>query len=371
MQGRRKNAFLDGLDAGDGFGQAAGAHEVAGRGLGGAHRRCAFAAAEHGLDRQRFGLVAERRGRAVRVDIANVGRLHAGLLERQLHAAGSAFAVRAGRGNVVCIRGVRVTGEYGVDFCAAGECMLLGLDQESAAAFTDNEAVAVKVERAARLLGVVVSAGKRLGLRQTGNHDRAQNALAADCQNRVCLAGAEQHRCGHDGIAACRACRVERQTRAVNAVCNRDLGSSDVADGHRHKARADALACVERSLRLCNGGNAVHCSAHDDADTVAFALDGQLTVLESLLGRNKGKLHERVHRAGQRFRHVGSGIEVLQLCRNLHGQLGCIKAGNFSYTALSLHQCGPVCVHTNTDRRNSAHTGDDQFLFFHACSPTY
>lgn len=23
------------------------------------------------------------------------------------------------------------------------------------------------------------------------------------------------------------------------------------------------------------------------------------------------------------------------------------------------------------DRRNSAHTGDDQFLFFHACSPTY
>lgn len=137
------------------------------------------------------------------------------------------------------------------------------------------------------------------------------------------------------------------------------------------KARADALACVERSLRLCNGGNAVHCSAHDDADTVAFALDGQLTVLESLLGRNKGKLHERVHRAGQRFRHVGSGIEVLQLCRDLHGQFGCIKAGNFSYTALSLHQCGPVCVHTNTDRRNSAHTGDDQFLFFHACSPTY
>ena len=64
VQGGRKNAFLDGLDAGDGFGQAAGAHEVAGRGLGGAHRRCAFAAAEHGLDRQRFGLVAERRGRA-------------------------------------------------------------------------------------------------------------------------------------------------------------------------------------------------------------------------------------------------------------------------------------------------------------------
>ncbi len=140
------------------FGQAAGAHEVAGRGLGGAHRRCAFAAAEHGLDRQRFGLVAERRGCAVRVDIANVGRLHAGPLERQLHAAGSAFAVRAGRGNVVCIRGIRVTGEYGVDFCAAGECMLLGLDQESAAAFTDNEAVAVKVERAARLLG-----GRRFG----------------------------------------------------------------------------------------------------------------------------------------------------------------------------------------------------------------
>lgn len=55
------------------------------------------------------------------------------LLSASFHAAGSAFAVRAGRGNVVCIRGIRITGEYGVDFCAAGECMLLSLDQESAA----------------------------------------------------------------------------------------------------------------------------------------------------------------------------------------------------------------------------------------------
>ena len=370
MQGRRQDAFLNGLDAGDGFGQATGAHEVAGRGLSGAHRRCAFAAAEHGLDSQRFGFVAERRGRAVRVDIADIGRLHASLFERQLHAAACAFAVRARSGNVVRVRGVRVTGEHSVDFCAACERVFLGLDEESAAAFTDNKAVTVNVERTASLLRLVISAGKRLGLRQTGNDDRAQDALAADRQNRVSLAGAEQHSRGHDGVAACRACRVERQARAVDAVRNGDLCGSDVADGHRHKTRTDALARVECRLRLRNGRYAVHRSAHDNADTVAFALDGQLAVLESLLGCNKGKLHERVHRAGQRLRHVGRRIEVLQLSRDLHRQLGCVKTGDLSHTALSLHQRGPVCVHANTDRRNSAHTGDDQFLFFHACSPT-
>ena len=131
-------------------------------------------------------------------------------------------------------------------------------------------------------------------------------------------------------------------------------------NGHRHKARADALACVERSLRLCNGGNAVHCSAHDDADTVAFALDGQLTVLESLLGRNKGKLHERVHRAGQRFRHVGSGIEVLQLCRDLHGSSDASKrvifptphcpstsADQYASTPIPIGVTAPIPVMTN------------------------
>ena len=88
-------------------------------------------------------------------------------------------AVRAGRGDMVRVRGVRPAREHRVDLRAARQRVRLGLDDERAAALADDKAVAVQVERTAGVFRIVVAAGQRLGLRQAGHHDRAQDALAA------------------------------------------------------------------------------------------------------------------------------------------------------------------------------------------------
>ena len=60
--------------------------------------------AEDVLDRLRLGGVAERRRRAVRVDVADALRLDAGALERRAHHLGDADRLRLGRGHVVARR---------------------------------------------------------------------------------------------------------------------------------------------------------------------------------------------------------------------------------------------------------------------------
>ena len=270
---------------------------------------------------------------------------------------------------MVCVRGVRPTCKTGVDGRAALYRVLLGFDQQRAAALTDDKAVAVRVERTAGVLGIIVAARKRLGLRETGYNDRAEDALAANGEHSIRLAGVQQHGRGHDRVTACRAGRVERQTGAVNAVRDSDLRGSDVADGHRNEARTDALALIEGSLRLRNGGNAVHRGTHDDADAVGLALDAQTAVRDCLLGGDEGELHERVHRARERFRHIGGRIEILELRRDLHGHFRCVKARDFAHTARSFLERVPVFADADADRCHGAHAGDDQIVLFHDCSP--
>ena len=77
---------------------------------------------------------------------------------------------------MVCVRGVRPACKAGVDGRAALYRVLLGFNQERAAALTDDKAVAVRIKRTAGVLGIIVAARKRLGLRETGHNDRAEDA---------------------------------------------------------------------------------------------------------------------------------------------------------------------------------------------------
>ncbi len=52
----------------------------------------------------------------------------------------------------------------------------------------------------------------------------------------------------------------------MNAVCDGDLCRCDVANGHRNKAGAYAMAFVKRGLCLRNRGHTIHRGAHYDAD---------------------------------------------------------------------------------------------------------
>ena len=157
------------------------------------------ALAEDALDRGRLGGVVGRRRGAVGVDVVDVVRRQAGVVERQADGALGAFAVDAGRDDVVGVRAGAVAGELGEDAGAAALGVLQRLEDEDAGALGADEAVAVGVEGTAGLRRVV-------GAGREGAHDvEAGEAQLADAG----LAAAGDH-----DVGAAEADDVERRRRS-------------------------------------------------------------------------------------------------------------------------------------------------------------
>ena len=84
-------------DGDAGFQPARAAQQMAGHGFGRADSQFLRMLAEGALDRDSFGLVAQRSGSAVGIDVIDLFGIDPGVLQRVAHYAESAFAV-FGRG---------------------------------------------------------------------------------------------------------------------------------------------------------------------------------------------------------------------------------------------------------------------------------
>ena len=112
------------------------------------------ARAENVLDRRRFGRIVRARAGAVRVDVPDVVRVHARIRERQAHRARG--AVGGGIGDVARVAGRAESGDLAEDLRAAALCVLERLEHEHRRALGEHEAFAIRAERTARLLGMLV-----------------------------------------------------------------------------------------------------------------------------------------------------------------------------------------------------------------------
>ena len=98
----------------------------------------------------------------VGVDVVDLVGRDAGDLEGGVHGAEAAFAFGGHAGHVEGVGGHAVADDFGEDLCAAGFGELELFEDEDAGAFADDEAVAVLVEGAAGVGGVVVAGGESL-----------------------------------------------------------------------------------------------------------------------------------------------------------------------------------------------------------------
>src|SRR5437764_1303703 len=128
--------------------------------------RSARLRAEYRLHRRCLGGVAVRRRGAMRVDVADLFRLHAGILHREPHRILCAGAVRGGGGDVVGVGGHTVARDLRIELRAAAPCVLPLLQDEDGGAVAHHEAVAVLVEGAARRARGRVAFGERLHVRE-------------------------------------------------------------------------------------------------------------------------------------------------------------------------------------------------------------
>ena len=117
--------------------------------LGGGDRDAAGACSPKSVrNAWQLGRVAFGRGRGVGVDVVDLGRVDAGLLERPARGADRARAARRGQRDVGRVGG-RAVADSSARICAPRACGVLELlEHEHAGALRDDEAVAALVERA-------------------------------------------------------------------------------------------------------------------------------------------------------------------------------------------------------------------------------
>src|SRR3989440_553917 len=161
VESGREPAALDRQGADRRLDGTAGAEGVPVVTLGTADAEAGGVRAEHLLDGGGLGRVVERRGRPVRVDVADVVRRDVRIGEREPHRPGRLAAVGAGRRHVIGVVGERVARELGVDAGAAGHGPLPLLQHQHRCALPHDEAVAILVEGTGRVRGGVVARAPR------------------------------------------------------------------------------------------------------------------------------------------------------------------------------------------------------------------
>ena len=141
-----------------------------------------------------------------------------GALQRRPHAAIGAVAVLGRRGDVIGVARHAVADDLGVDLGAARFGVLELLEHDDAGAFAHDEAVAVLVIGARRLLGPIVEAGRqRAAGGEAGDRDAADRRFGAAGDHHVGIAQRDQPRGVADGVRAGRAGGDDGVVRALSS----------------------------------------------------------------------------------------------------------------------------------------------------------
>src|SRR5215471_16347293 len=140
--------------------RAGSCNEMAHAALGRADRNLFGVLAEDDPDRSALALVVHESRGAVRVDVIDTLDRRAGIRERLPHRLDRPVAVGWRVGDAIARQRIAVAGKLGIYVRATPTRSLPFLEHEKAGAFTEQEAVARDIERAARALRSVVVRGQ-------------------------------------------------------------------------------------------------------------------------------------------------------------------------------------------------------------------
>ena len=236
---RRQTTLQDRFDANDRFDRAAGADQVTGHALGRRHGWGMIA--EYRPDGLRLGAVIVRCRRAMRIDVADVGRLEPRPAERCAHRPRRAFTTFARRGDVVGVGRRAVASDLGVD---------------------------VRVEWTAGTLGLVVAPRQGPHRVERGKADARHGGLGAAGDHDLGIAAADHLGCLAERVAGRRARAGHGEVGAFGAGLDRDHASQHVRQHHRHDERSHPIgpARVQRDRRVDDGADAADAAADEYPD---------------------------------------------------------------------------------------------------------
>ena len=233
--------------------------------------------AQRGLDRRGLVAVVHRRRGAVGVDVVDVGRLPAGVAQREPDRARRALA--RGRGDVVGVGGGGVAGQPAEDRRAAPSRHRLGLEQQHARALAEDEAVAALVERARD-----AERGGRPHAVEAGARERRHPGVGTAHEAGVGVAVAHEPVARADRVRAGRARRDGAVALALEAELHRQHAGGGVGHEQRDRERRErpGAALQQRAVLVLDRPEPAEAGPDDAADPLVVG--GQLCVPSRLRG---------------------------------------------------------------------------------------
>jgi hypothetical protein len=153
---RRQDTIANGQQADDQFRRTCSGDEMPHHTLSAGDRKFIGVIAEDFFDGQRFDLIIDRRTGPMGIDIINVFGIQTGITEGHLHATDGATTFRMGVRDTVGIGGRSVTNNLAINPCSTAFGVFKFLQNHHPRTFTQDETVAITVERPGRLLRRVV-----------------------------------------------------------------------------------------------------------------------------------------------------------------------------------------------------------------------
>jgi hypothetical protein len=279
----------------------------------------------------------------VGVDVADLGRVDAAVGEGHRHRACRVHAGGVGLGDVSGVGRKPVAEQFGVDLRAARARVLEILEDEDRARLAHDEPVALRVERPAAALGVVVPARERPHRAEPRDADARDRGFRPAGEHHVRAAQPDRIEALPDRHVRGGARRALRRERAARAELHRDPRRAHVRDDLRDRERVDPVgaALAEHVIAVLERLQAADPGRDRDADAVGLRRDREAGVGLRHAGGGEDHLREPVHPPGLLALDPYRRVEVLQLAGEVDRVVGRVELRDRARARLSREQVLP------------------------------
>ena len=370
IDGRVDDAIPDGKDGGGQLDGPGSSEEVAGHALGGTDEEAVVGVGPEGFfDSTGLADITHGGGGGVRIDVIHFLRIHPGMAQRHLHAAGDMGAFRVGCGQMIGIATDPVAGEFRIDTGSALFGVLQLLDDHDAGTFAHDKTIPAAVKGTGGAVGFVIPGGQGFHIAKAGVAHGKDGGFRAAAEEGIGIAELDYPPCFADVVIAGGTGGDDYHVRPMEAVLHADDATADVADHHRDRKRADPVRAFgeEVGVLLLVGGQPADATANHDPKT------GRIYPRQVHPGVVEGHFSCRDAQSGitiTAFPVLGhfekrNVVEVLHLAADLAGIARGVELGDLPDPAGSSEKVFPEGFDIISYGGDDAHTSDDNAAIGH------
>ena len=344
---------------------------MARHGFGGADNGLVGMCTQGRLDRVGFVDVAQRSGRAMRIQVIHLVGIDACIAQGAEH--GTAGAIHVGGRHVARIRTHAKATEFGVNLGATGLGVFVLFQHHHAGTFAQHKTIAVLVPGAGGGLGVIVAGGQGTHGGKTTNAQRRHRGLCATGHHHIRIPVFDHAARFSDAVQARCTGSHHSQIRPFEAEAHGHMAGHHIDDGRGHKKRRDTPRPTAGQFRMgiFDQRKAANARADHTRNACGELVTERLArrqarILHGLRSGGNAEMDESVHRARILGADVRLQVKTFDLPRDLAGEVRRIELGDEINAGLAGKEVGPGIGHRVTHGADATQAGHDNATTAHA-----